>query len=761
MTLENEKNRISAYISSDKRWPIIVDLQNRKDLAEIKSYFDVGESRIIGADFFCGKDGVLKVEELLNAISDNQETLFITGITTFLKIQGAEYSRKILGDIVQKSIKGHIVILTYQCKNLLKFSDPRIFETGRIIISNGKPDILPNICFISPELAESFPGCYKGFHTVSSAIEGCDENIVYIATSINKSSFPESIYSINQLDNGYDILCDRDGRTKVVPRDFGTADQWNYVLNIMGESGSWDSVINEQFDSSFGLSQRILSYASYTPMKKWLYFIALSVFGVEDNAYLQLVINNTDNYLDLIKAVFRTILSVDRESSDFYLLYEQRKSILTRLPDVTTESVDFCKVVASKEENQIYYLTDVTQSEREKIIAWLDNYGSKYDAESLRLILDKVYPDLADYLTAFRFKNEFLDKYFAQYKYQKLINHIMPDFEEIVNSQTQALDFVTLLKPRTTIVEKLDVNESQAFFFDALGVEYLGYIQKKCNDYGLSTSISYGRAELPTLTCFNKDFVETLQSKGCPISDIKDLDEIKHHGEDDFDYEKVKTPVYLISELNIIDELLKKIKASIASGKYNKAIILSDHGASRLAVLHNTENIWQMATSGVHSGRCCPKNDVDSKPDFAIEAGDFWVLANYDRFKGGRKGNCEVHGGASFEEVTVPIVEIRLKNENIEAFIVDESRVFVLGAEEYPTLKIYVGVISNNVCIKLNGEYYDAVSTSEDYIYTVELSQYSKKGIYSLDIIVGSDIIASGQTFEIKRKGMSENKLFG
>ena len=36
----------------------------------------------------------------------------------------------------------------------------------------------------------------------------------------------------------------------------------------------------------------------------------------------------------------------------------------------------------------------------------------------------------------------------------------------------------------------------------------------------------------------------------------------------------------------------------------------------------------------------------------------YWVLANYDRFKGGRPANIEVHGGATLEEVTVPVIEI-------------------------------------------------------------------------------------------------------
>ena len=207
--------------------------------------------------------------------------------------------------------------------------------------------------------------------------------------------------------------------------------------------------------------------------------------------------------------------------------------------------------------------------------------------------------------------------------------------------------------------------------------------------------------------------------------------------------------------------MLNKIRAGILNGQYDKAIILSDHGASRLAVLHETENIWSMATPGVHSGRCCQISEIDSKPDFAIEENGYWVLANYDRFKGSRKANVEVHGGASLEEVTVPIIEIVQKRTNIEAFIVDGSKTILLGAKEHACINIYVGIKSNNISIKLDGTFYDAEVTEDTYIYRVDLPDHTKKGNYEFSIHNGSDILASGQSFEIKKKGMSEVDLFG
>ena len=53
-------------------------------------------------------------------------------------------------------------------------------------------------------------------------------------------------------------------------------------------------------------------------------------------------------------------------------------------------------------------------------------------------------------------------------------------------------------------------------------------------------------------------------------------------------------PIHLTKELDVISEVLDKIKAKLASGTISKAIMIADHGASRLAVIHETETVWEM-----------------------------------------------------------------------------------------------------------------------------------------------------------------------
>lgn len=760
MSLELEKKRITNYLKSDKSWPLIVDLKKRSSIEEITNYFNVGVNRIKSAQAYCKADGVINFDELYYDISNNEGDLFITELSPYLMVNGERLLEKTIKTIINKNITGHVVVLTYQCEKYLAFKDPRISESGRIVIEHVEPDDLPTVILVNKEVADAFPDAIIGFDQFAHALERTNDKNLYIVTDISKGLFTESLYRIEEISDSYSILCSKDERTKKIARQSGTTKHWNYILKTMGGCGNWNTVLDKEFGNEVFLTQSISSFSQFDPMKQWVYFSLLSIVGTSNNEYLSIAVKNAIDVNEFVNSLFRSIMMFNPSDDNFKKLYSQRKDILKNFTSNVSEINNYCRVLAVKGKESIYYLTDLTQQEKERVIEWLNDYGEYYKIKDLILILKDVYPELGMYLNNFRLKNPFLDNYFENYRYQKVINKVLPSFATIVDEQAHELGFLSMLKPRSAILDKLSLENTEAYFVDAMGVEYLPYIQAKCSDYQLATNINVGRCELPSLTVFNKDFLNVFQNNGIRVRDVKDLDEIKHHGENNYDYEKVKTPIYLIRELEIIDNLLKSIKAALNNGKYQKAILISDHGASRLAVLNDTENIWKMETAGVHSGRCCPQKEIDVKLDTAISSEGFWVLTNYDRFQGGRKANCEVHGGASIEEVAVPIIEITLKKGSIEGFILDDSKVITIGAKETPILKVYCAIESDNLCVEVEGRYYDAVKTNTKYIYEVALDGISRKGRYVCDIINGNDVIAHDDVFEIKKKGMSEISLF-
>ena len=101
-----------------------------------------------------------------------------------------------------------------------------------------------------------------------------------------------------------------------------------------------------------------------------------------------------------------------------------------------------------------------------------------------------------------------------------------------------------------------------------------------------------------------------------------------------------------------------------------------------------------------------------------------------------------------------------MKATSVEAFILDDYKVVELAAKEYPIIRIYAGVKSQNVAVRIGDTYYDANITDEAYVYEVKLLDCSKKGVYSIDILNGKEVIAYNQSFEVKKKGFAVNSLF-
>ena len=142
-----------------------------------------------------------------------------------------------------------------------------------------------------------------------------------------------------------------------------------------------------QFDTVNDLHESIKSYNEYSDIQKWYYFIVTTIFGTKKSSYLQYAIYSLSNYKDLPKQLYRAILTMSPSSAEFESYYIERKELLKFFADSLDEAVDYCKVVSSKGENSIYYLTDLTQPEKEKVIDWLVIYGDKYDSIAMSKML--------------------------------------------------------------------------------------------------------------------------------------------------------------------------------------------------------------------------------------------------------------------------------------------------------------------------------------------------------------------------------------
>jgi hypothetical protein len=488
------------------------------------------------------------------------------------------------------------------------------------------------------------------------------------------------------------------------------------------------------------LEYNLYARAAGSDYRNWLYFICLkSRVDTLQNGYLRFVLDKTSRFEDFVSNTLNAIIEIPHTDKRFSSFYRERKELIKMFPesDVTNFVVNNRKVVSES----IYKLTDSTRVEREEIIVWLSKNG-------LIPELDGIYPTLAAYLKKYIFKcpelADLLTEYFEAYKRQKLSNELEPDFLEKVDQLALTREF-NRLPTRNEIMDNVGENETFLYWLDALGVEYLGLIEDLAQKRGLSIRVHIARAELPTITSINRDFFDAWQGRKEKNSE---LDNTKHSDAGGYNFTNNELPIHLAKELEIIVGMIERAATELVFRHYKRFLIVSDHGASRLAVLRRKEEKYDTDTTGEHSGRCCEMFQPYDLP-FAAEENEYLVLADYGRFKGSRAANVEVHGGASLEEVVVPIIELSLKDDSITVKLVAD--VVTVDFRTGTEINLFFNSPVRDVSVVLNGKPYSASQIDANH-YSVKLPDTKRAGEYPADVYAGDNLIGK---IMIKAQGKS------
>ena len=762
MKYEEVIRRIDKYKDSDKHQPIIVDLPNVQVYNQMVKHYDVGSGINVFKDVssFCNGEGLPVMDKLQYCLSTIGGVVFLTGLSFYLKLQGEVSLRRCLRQMLDLSCSGKLVILTLNCSCVLNHMDSRLLSSGRISIVDGEKLQPTTLFFVKPCLADSAQACIKGVNNLSrllKLLECGNGGVISIITSKTKRDYPYSMYDIEEYSSEYQVLRDRYSEFSFIDRSLGTDEQWTWLLKCIDESNEdWSLFVSANFGGVQNLANAISGFADFDSMKRWAYFLALRINGVKGNNYLSHVVSVSQTYSDFISNIFDALLSFRVEDKEYKGLYDERKLIVSKFSEYNDELECYCKQVYEKQEKGIYYLTDNTRKEKELMVELIGKY--RYPLDILTKILPDLYADLSAYLKPYNYNNDYLNRYFSQYKFCKLTNFITDEMAEMVQEQSVKRQYNVWLQSRSLYVDKLEKNKdnSALYFIDAMGAEYMGFMQNRCYEVGLDFHADIARCNLPSITCFNNEFEAEFNVAGCKTYNKKELDELKHGGVETYNYENTKLPIHIVRELDILNELVAHLK-TLQKGQ--TAYIISDHGASRLAVISEKENKWEVSEKGVHSGRCCPKTDIDEKPQYATEENDFWSLANYDRFKGGRKASVEVHGGATIEEVTVPVITISKVNKNITCRLTDNKPIMV-SFKKKARLKLFVDVDSDNLAVSVNGKFYALAKTDISYQYIAEMPEVKTVGIYRFNVYEDESLIANDMEFEVKKEGASERKFF-
>lgn len=748
--------------SSSMGYPIVVDVENYADYASLRTSLcaDASKACIRVSDHTHG-NGFPDILGVLEA-ADKADNSVVWGISQSSMLKGEEALVSDLRRIIDRSVRGHVFVVLTHCSGLLdKYfaRDPR--RDRRIVVVDGKRCDLPTIRFVRKgddcdgAHVDGMKGLLKKLEDMSG--ESMARNpVISVVMPYDAELFGRSKYAIQDHGDVFVVLVDKYVEIKrVADKSWASCEQWEWLRGQSKSHADFSSLVAQRWGSTRDLCQQIDDvFHNQSSNERWLLWLAMRVFGEGSGTYLGFSLDQTTSCEAWIRRVYHALADVARSDDRFESFFAQRLELLKLLPANSTEMQFYCQSVAERYgKDAVYYLSDSTDHERRQWMKTIDE-NDWTDAEIEKAIAH-ASRELSYYIEPFVFdsynshlKNDNisladdLTYYFNRYKYLKIRNCIDDDFIEYVDKYAIERPY-NKLRCRSAVTRTIDKEGVQAYFIDALGAEHLGYIQAKCREYGMISDIQIVRCELPSITSINKEFKERFETR-----DVKDLDDLKHHSTI-YLYERCQLPIHLFEELKVIDKELRNIRDLLRSHGAQKAVIFSDHGASRLAVIYKHENEKiELEEKGKHSGRCCRCEQNPNLDQAAYENG--WaVLANYERFKGGNKAQVEVHGGASLEEVVVPIVTLTLRPEKVEYHLVDQKVKYSQGKV---TLALCCNMPMNAPRIQIEGVFYEGVLDSDRRTARFDVDQHTKAQAYRATVWEGNTNTGQVFDFVVERK---------
>lgn len=762
-TMDQCFDRIEAYCQKEIiGHPLLVNTENAHDFQCLAKRMQLdGNKTCVFVHDYCGK-GLPQIDALFRDVK-KKGCFVVIGLSSYVMLLGKKRAEELMARLQELSVAGHVIVLLSHMKEIrLSRMQQDQHLSYRVLLLEGDPTPLPSIYLASPEENSFGQLVLPNIQALLEKLEQYDpvggETSFAVRTSLHKEVFSESMYSIRSSKGIYKELLRAFPVLKGdLEESWGTKEDWERFAQEWKECLSWGALAEKHFgiDAHFSaILER--EYEQADTYETWLYWLLLKVQGASGNAYLSYALGKSRHWRDLWEHIFLSLSSLSFQMREFEKYCEGQKRLLEGQTIPATWVSEYQDAIAQKGRDAIWYLFAGTAWEEKMLFQCLADYD--YTKEEVMGVLKTHFPDLFAYMKSFTFTMHqkvperlvpLLTNYFDDYKWQKLMNHLTPDFKAQVNTLAEHRVY-NQFPIRSLALSQMKKENTMMYFVDALGVEYLSYISEKCKTYGLLLSIQVVHGELPSITSQNTEFMNPA------VINIKDLDELKHESQT-YNYEKQKIPLHLVAELKAIDGVLQTIRDGLLTKEMKSAIIISDHGATRLAVLNDEEYGAEFIvgeSKGQHSGRCCQVEEDPGIPFAAYENG-YAVLANYMRFKGSRKADVEVHGGATLEETLVPLLQISLKPK--DPMVEFQPALVQLRKKEVGELLLVTNFDMADPYIIVNGKIYRGKLDTHRRRAIIPLPDMKRTHDYMADIYDGDTLLKEQVAFHVKKEVAKDN----
>jgi len=200
-------------------------------------------------------------------------------------------------------------------------------------------------------------------------------------------------------------------------------------------------------------------------------------------------------------------------------------------------------------------------------------------------------------------------------------------------------------------LEELSISLENQIWIDGLGIEWINLVLHSFQEEGFNVKLFVSRANLPTITSKNS-FPKNVKV-------FRELDDISH--------KYFNFPESLIKQFEVLETLIEDIikRAKNIFDNSNRVLITGDHGLTRYQFNKQVIPLPKGAEIPHKWGRTAfikklTPDIIDPEKPWVKEDNQIYLL-RHGRFEGSRGAPNEVHGGASPEEVLIPVMLIQKK----------------------------------------------------------------------------------------------------
>ncbi len=486
---------------------------------------------------------------------------------------------------------------------------------------------------------------------------------------------PDNVFLIQKLDNEKEIL------KKILNFDFPfsyKADERKFWSNLLVDAYENPEKSPIELISSI-LNIHNLANVSLTDVwllnndtyKRWLIKLLVehysNLLGIDD--YHKTVIEKLKTFEneEYIRMAWMTIFGTEQDSDDWF---RQRKKLLMQI-----NSHNINHLIFEDELNLILngindiellkkLLTDITSAEKKKIIKL---FAESFINESE---VKELYPSFYSYIKGtVNYDNinnvQWIMSYISKYKNAKIHNDFTDELKDAINRCNGNSEKFYKWYFRLQYVNEILKNEhyDRIIFLDGVGIEWAEVVANAINNKKYFIKRAFiAKSELPSITECNK------------------LDDGNPQPIQNFDKEVIHGSYYLWPDklIEAIDFINKIINNQIFLKENETVAIISDHGSTCTHCLAKDTKIYNYEKAE-HGGRCMVWDQgIVENEDYLVynnKNQEKWVVPlNHISLK--NRSPYEVHGGATPEEVIIPIFlvskrkskdEVKIKNYEIEA----------------------------------------------------------------------------------------------